>query len=159
MWALTETHTSANMSTWQRALCCNDARNLFILWLMIVLWLFWCCDIPAGEKKSYVILHHPGRVLWLPWRPGSCPPIRGQRSQPAQDVRLIPENSPGSSWEKVSEQPVQQQSPSVPVAPLFLNEWGCLITGAETGAASLVYKRLEQASLVPESKSKPKRGD
>lgn len=80
---------------------------------------------------------------------------KGQRSRPSQDVRLIPENSLGSSWEKVSEQLVQQRSLSVPVALLSLNEWGCLITGAATGAASLVYKRLEHASLVPESKSKP----
>lgn len=80
---------------------------------------------------------------------------QGQQSQPSQDVRLIPENSPESSLEKVSEQLVQQWSLGVPVAPLFLNEWGCLITGAATGAASLVYKRLEHAGLVPESKSKP----
>lgn len=72
-----------------------------------------------------------------------------------QDVRLIPEHCSGSSWEKVSEQPVQQRSLSVPVAPLFLNEWGCLITGVATGATSLVYKRMEHACLVPENKSKP----
>lgn len=44
-----------------------------------------------------------------------------------------PRKQLGEQFGKVSEQLVQQQSLSVPVAPLFLNEWGCLITGAGTG--------------------------
>lgn len=120
---------------------------------MIVLWLFWCLDIKAEEKFSECApFRTSGLVAVEAWLLSTN---QGRRSRPSQDVRLIPENSPESSWDKVSEQLVQQWSLGVPVASLFLNEWGCLITGAASGAAGLVYKRLEHAGLVPESKSKP----
>lgn len=76
-----------------------------------------------------------------------------QRAQPSQEVCLITENRPGSIWAKVSEQLVQQRSLSVPIAPLYGNEWPCLITGAVAGAASLLYKGLKRTDMVPESKA------
>lgn len=147
-------HTNRDTTIWQQALCLNDTHNLlFYECFMIVLRLFWCLDIPAGKSYESTQSRMSGLVTVEAWLLSTNQGLRSQT--PPQDVCLIPENSPGSSWEKVSEQLVHQQSLGVPVAPLFLNEWGCLITGAATGAASLVYKRLKHATLVPESKSMP----
>lgn len=95
------------------------AASSYFLTIMIALWLFGC--LKQRKLSESAPSRTSGLVAVEAWPLSTN---QGRRSWPSQDVCLIPENSPGSSWEKVSEQPVQQWSLSVPVAPLSLNEWG-----------------------------------